>query len=85
MNRYFKTEFAKYEFIRQYMDTASGYPSNEATTWFVPAGEATKDKDGNILIAAMPAIAEQFIKQGVHEISEEEFQKLIPKQQLTIN
>jgi hypothetical protein len=85
MNRYFKTEFEKYELIRECMDKKSGYPSNEANTWFAPAIEATKDKDGNILIAAMPAIAKEFIKSGVQEISEEEFQNLIPKQQLTIN
>ena len=60
------------------MDKASGYPSNEAVTWFAPAAEAPVDEQGNLLIAAMPAIAEEFIKAGALEISQEEFQALLP-------
>lgn len=84
MNKFFKADLITYETIRESMDTASGYPSNKATTWFAPAIEATKDKNGNILIAAMSDIADEFIKSGVQEISEEEFQTLLTKQQLTI-
>ena len=85
MNRYFKTDSVSYETIRDKMDKNSGYPSNEAQTWFAPASNAPIDEQGNALIAAMPAIAEEFIKSGVQEISEAEFQRLLPKQQLTIN
>jgi len=60
------------------MDKASGYPSNEAETWFAPASDAPMDDQGNLLIAAMPVIAEEFIKAGALEISEEEFQSLLP-------
>ena len=60
------------------MDKASGYPSNETVTWFAPAAEAPVDEQGNLLIAAMPAIAEEFIKAGALEISQEEFQALLP-------
>jgi hypothetical protein len=78
MNKYFKTNSVTYETIRDNMDKASGYPSNEAQTWFCPATEAPMDDQGNLLIAAMPAIAEEFIKAGAQEISEEEFQSLLP-------
>ena len=78
MNKYFKTNSVTYETIRDNMDKASGYPSNEAQTWFCPATEAPMDEQGNLLIAAMPAIAEEFIKAGALEISAEEFQALLP-------
>ena len=60
------------------MDKASGYPSNEAETWFAPVTDAPLDEQGNVLIAAMPEIASQFINAGATEISEEEFQSLLP-------
>lgn len=78
MNKYFKTNSVTYETIRDNMDNASGYPSNEADTWFTPVTEASMDESGNVLIAAMPIIAEEFIKAGALEISEEEFQSLLP-------
>ncbi len=78
MNKYFKTNSVTYETIRDNMDKASGYPSNEAQTWFAPASDAPMDEQGNLLIAAMPAIAEEFIKAGALEISEEEFHALLP-------
>lgn len=77
MNKYFKTNSVTYETIRDNMDKASGYPSNEAETWFCPAADAPMDGQGNLLIAAMPAIAEEFIKAGAQEISEEEYQSLL--------
>ena len=79
MNKYFKTTSVTYETIRDNMDKASGYPSNEAETWFAPATEAPMDDQGNLLIAAMPIIAEEFIKAGALEIPEEEFQSLLPQ------
>jgi hypothetical protein len=82
MNKYFKTDSVTYETIRDNMDKASGYPSNEAETWFAPATEAPMDEQGNVLIAAMPEIAEGFIKAGAQEISEEEFQSFLLKKEL---
>ena len=79
MNKYFKTNSVTYETIRDNMDRASGYPSNEAETWFAPVTDAPMDEQGNVLIAAMPEIAEEFIKAGASEISEEEFQSLLPQ------
>lgn len=78
MNKYFKTDSVTYETIRNNMDKASGYPSNGANTWFAPLSEAPMDESGNVLIAAMPEIAEEFIKAGASEISKEEFQSLLP-------
>jgi len=78
MNKYFKTDSVTYETIRDNMDKASGYPSDEAITWFAPLNEAPMDEHGNVLIAAMPEIAAQFISAGVPEISEEEFKSLLP-------
>ena len=79
MNKYFKTNSVTYETIRDNMDKASGYPSNEAETWFAPVTDAPLDEQGNVLIAAMPEIASQFISAGATEISEEEFQSLLPQ------
>ena len=79
MNRYFKTTAANYESIRTAMDIESGYPSNEAETWFTPAQDAPKDIDGNLLIAAMPSISARFIEAGTEELSEQEYnQQLTP-------
>lgn len=78
MNKYFKTNSVTYETIRDNMDKASGYPSNEAETWFAPVTDAPMDEHGNLLIAAMPLIAEEFLKAGAQEISEEVFQALLP-------
>jgi hypothetical protein len=79
MNRYFKTTASKYESIRTAMDIESGYPSNEAETWFTPAQDAPKDIGGNLLIAAIPYISERFIAVGAEELSEEEYnQQLTP-------
>ena len=78
MNKYFKTDSNTYETIRSAMDSASGYPNNQASTWFCSAEEAPKDSEGNCLIAAMPEIAEEFLKAGVAEISEEQYQSLLP-------
>lgn len=77
MNKYFKTNSVTYETIRDNMDKASGYPSNEAETWFAPATDALMDNQGNLLIAAMPVIAEEFLKAGAQEISAEEFQSFL--------
>jgi hypothetical protein len=85
MNKYFKTDLVTYEKIRAIMDKSSGYPSNVAQTWFAPANEAPTDNDENILIAAMPLIADEFIKADVLEISEEDYQKILVNKQITNN
>lgn len=61
------------------MDKASGYPSDQAETWFAPVSDAPRDGQGNVLIAAIPEIAAQFISAGALEISEEEFRSLLPQ------
>jgi len=67
------------------MDKTSGYPSNAAQTWFAPANEAPTDNNGNILIAAMPLIANEFIKANVLEISEKQYQEFLVNKQITNN
>lgn len=79
MNKFFKTNAETYESIRKNMDLISGYPSEKAETWFAPATDAAKDTDGNILIAAMPIIAEQFISAGAAQITEDEYRANLPK------
>lgn len=61
------------------MDAASGYPNDQAATWFVPAAECLKDAQGNCLIAAIPQIAERFQAAGGEEITLEEYQNLLPQ------
>lgn len=60
------------------MDFISGYPSEKAETWFVPASDAAKDANGNILIAAIPIIAEQFVNAGAQQITEDEYRANLP-------
>ena len=79
MNRFFKTNAENYETIRSKMDRESGYPSAEAETWFAPISQAPKDADGNILIASMPEISNEFILAEATEISEEQYTNLIIK------
>lgn len=79
MNRFFRTTPATYEAIRAAMDTASGYPSADADTWFVPDSESQKDDEGNCLIAAIAPIAEQFSAAGAEELVAEEYTALIPQ------
>ena len=56
MNKYFKTNSVTYETIRDNMDKASGYPSNEAETWFAPVADAPMDDQGNVLILQCPRL-----------------------------
>lgn len=78
MNRFFKTTEANYESVRAAMDLESGYPSNEAETWFSPAQFAPKSLDGNLLIAAMPDITARFIEAGAEELSEQQYNQELP-------
>jgi hypothetical protein len=79
MNRFFKTNAENYEAIRAKMDREAGYPSGEADTWFAPVNKAPKDSDGNILIASMPEISNEFILSGANEITEQEYNNLTTK------
>jgi hypothetical protein len=79
MNRFFRTTSATYDAIRAAMDAASGYPNDQAATWFVPASESIKDFEGNCLIAAIEPIAEQFGAAGAEELTAEEYTALIPQ------
>ena len=77
MNRYFKTTEVVYEGIRNRMDLASGYPSNEAETWFTPVSEAPKAPDGEVLIACIEPIAEEFVVEGCVELTKNEYKQLL--------
>ena len=79
MNRFFRATPATYEAIRAAMDAASGYPNEQADTWFGPASESIKDSEGNCLIAAIQPIAEQFGAAGAEELTSEEYQILLPQ------
>jgi len=79
MNRFFRTTLNTYETIRLAMDAASGYPNDQAATWFVPAAECLKDAQSNCLIAAIPQIAKRFEAAGAEEITSEEYTALIPQ------
>jgi hypothetical protein len=73
MNRFFKISYDQYEKIRANMDANSGFPSTQAESWFVQAKKAPTANDGSIIIAAVPEIAEEFIKSGGCEISIEAY------------
>lgn len=79
MNRCFKTPEAVYEDIRARMDAASGYPSDEAQTWFAPASEAPKAPDGEVLLACVEPIADEFVAEGDFEITEAGYRALYPQ------
>jgi hypothetical protein len=81
MNRFFCLNVAAYESVRTEMDAESGYPNKQADTWFTPASDAPKDKNGNCLIAAIPPVADRLAQAG-EEISEEQYQAALPKVEL---
>jgi len=78
MNRFFRLTASAYESVRTEMDTESGYPNEQADTWFTPAADAPKDENGNCLIAAIPPVADRLAQAG-EEISEEQYQAALPK------
>ena len=78
MNLFFRLNFTAYESVRNEMDTESGYPNEQADTWFTPAADAPKDENGNCLIAAIPPVADRLAEVG-EEISEEQYQAALPK------
>lgn len=78
MNKYFRILPEKYEQIRLAMDAESGYPNEQADTWFGPASEAPKASDGTCLIAAIEPIAQRLIAEACDEITEEQYQSSLP-------
>jgi len=78
MNRFFRLNLSAYESTRNHMDTKSGYPNEQAETWFTPAADCQKDADGNCLIAAIPPIADRLAEVG-EELTQEQYEAASPK------
>lgn len=78
MNRFFLITSASLDFIRAEMDSESGYPNQEADTWFSPASECPKDKDGNCLMACIPEIAERIAPVAIKELTQAEYEAELP-------
>jgi hypothetical protein len=78
MNRFFRISIPSYESIRNQMDEESGYPNEQAETWFTPAADCQKDADGNCLIAAIPPIADRLAEVG-EELTQEQYEAALPK------
>lgn len=82
MNSFFLITPASLDFIRAEMDSESGYPNNEADTWFSPASDCPKDKDGNCLLACIPEIAERIAPVAIKELTQAEYEVELPKVEL---
>ena len=82
MNRFFLITPASLDFIRAEMDSESGYPSAEADTWFSPASDCPKNKDGNCLLACIPEIAERIAPVAIKELTQAEYEAELPKVEL---
>ena len=78
MNRFFRISIPSYESIRNQMDIESGYPNEQAETWFTPAVDCQKDADGTCLIAAIPPIADRMAELG-EELTQEQYDAALPK------
>lgn len=83
MNRFFLINPASLNFIRDEMDSESGYPNSEADTWVSPASDCPKDKDGNCLLACIPEIAERIAPVAIKELTQAEYEAELPKVELT--
>ena len=83
MNRLFVISNLSYESIRNQMDSESGYPNSDAETWFSPASDCTKDKDGNCLLACIAEIAERIAPVAIRELTQAEYEAELPKVELT--
>lgn len=79
MNRFFIISSSAYESVRNQMDSESGYPNSEADTWFSPAYDCPKDKDGNCLLACIPEIAERIAPVAIRELTQAEYEAELPK------
>jgi hypothetical protein len=78
MNRFFIVDLTSLDFIRAEMDSESGYPNSEADTWFSPADDCPKDKDGNCLLACIPEIAERIAPVAIRELTQAEYEAALP-------
>jgi len=82
--RYFRSDAATYEAIRQQLDAAWGHPSAVAETCIEPAASAPRDSQGRVLLAVLAEFAEypavaavlpQLLASGaVEEIGASEYQ-----------
>ena len=81
MNRFFVISSSAYEYVRNQMDSESGYPNSEADTWFAPASDCPKDKDGNCLLACIPEIAERIAPVAIKELTQAEYNAELPSVQ----
>lgn len=82
MNRFFLITPASLGFIRAEMDFESGYPNSDADTWFSPAADCPKDKDGNCLLACIPEIAERIAPVAIRELTQADYEAELPKVEL---
>ena len=78
MNHFLRIAPSAYESIRKAMDAESGYPNEQAETWFTPASDCQRDADGNCLIAAIPPIADRLAGVG-EELTQEQYEAALPK------
>ena len=76
MNLFFRASSEDYESIRISMDEKSNFTNGQS--WFVPALESPKDSSGFCLIAAIPAISDEFISRGIQDITFEEYASAFP-------
>jgi len=83
MNRFFLIAPASLDFVRAEMDSESGYPNSEADTWFSPAADCPKDRDGNCLLACIPEIAERIAPVAIKELTQAEYEAELPKVELS--
>lgn len=81
MNRFFLITPASLDFIRAEMDSESGYPNSEADTWFSPASDCPKNKDGNCLLACIQEIAERIAPVAIKELTQDEYEAELPSAQ----
>lgn len=82
MNRFFVISLSAYESVRNQMDSESGYPNSDADTWFSPASDCSKDKDGNCLLACIPEIAERIAPVAIRELTQAEYEAELPSVEL---
>lgn len=83
MNRYFLVSASNVEAVRSQMNSESGYPNSEADTWFSPASDCPKNKDGNCLLACIQEIAERIAPVAIKELTQAEYEAELPTVQFT--
>lgn len=86
--RFFRSEDATYEAVRQHLDAAWGHPNDQAKTCVEPAATAPHDADGRVVLAVneefcgYPAVAQvlpSLLASGaVEEITPEQYAAAMP-------